>query len=280
MNGHVQIAVLSDNAVLTRDTCAEHGLAFFIEAGATRFLFDLGQGMVLVGNARAMGIDLRAADRIVLSHGHYDHAGGLAAASPLLRDGVTLHAHPQAMEPKYKRGDNGVRSIGLPPACRDALPRVRLALSREPVELAPGIRTSGEVPRVHPEETIDEPFCLDPEGRKPDPMLDDQALLIRTPAGTVVVLGCAHAGVVNTLDRVRALTDGAPIRAVLGGMHLGNASERRIGWTIDRLRRFKPGLLAPMHCTGQKAMAALWTAFPDVCAGAGTGARYVFEKER
>ena len=86
-----------------------------------------------------------------------------------------------------------------------------------------------------------------------------------------MLLGCAHAGPINTLDHIQRLTNGQPIRAVLGGMHLGSASQERIAWTINELRRFDLHQLAPMHCTGMKATAALWNAFPGTCCAWGAG---------
>ena len=161
----------------------------------------------------------------------------------------------------------------MPSECRESLfGRCRFSSSKSPLEVVRGIRTTGEILRMHPEEAFTNSFYEDPEGQTPDLFMDDQALCIATEQGTVVLLGCAHAGVINTLDHVVHVTEGAPIRAVIGGMHLGSVTEKRLAWTLYELRRFDIGMLAPMHCTGQKATAALWKAFPGVCRewGAGT----------
>lgn len=107
-------------------------------------------------------------------------------------------------------------------------------------------------------------------------MLDDQALFIATTGGTVVLLGCAHSGVINTLDHVRGLTQNTHIRAVIGGMHLRSTSDARLSWTIRELRRFGLDVLVPMHCTGEKAAAALWNAFPAACRPGGVGTVFDF----
>jgi 7,8-dihydropterin-6-yl-methyl-4-(beta-D-ribofuranosyl)aminobenzene 5'-phosphate synthase len=166
----------------------------------------------------------------------------------------------------------------MPKACRDALlgGQCRFIPSRGSVEVAPSVYATGEIPRLHPEEAITESFCCDPEGRVPDPLLDDQALFLETSQGIVVLLGCAHSGIINTLDFIQELTEGNPLHAVIGGMHLRSASEDRIQWTIRELHRFNLNVLAPMHCTGPKAIAELWTAFPHTCQAVGVGTDFVF----
>ncbi|MGD9780708.1 MAG: MBL fold metallo-hydrolase [Kiritimatiellia bacterium] len=269
-----RITVLADDTVFARSARGEHGLCFHIEAGDRRILFDTGQGLVLADNAQALGIDLGAVDTVVLSHGHYDHVGGLPAVLSAARAPVAVHLHPDALQPKY----NQTRSIGMPPAARAALAgtNVRLVQSREPGEVVPGLFRTGEVPRPHPEEALAEVFHLDPEGRAVDPLLDDQSMYFDTPEGVVVLLGCAHAGVIHILERVRALTNGRPLFAVLGGMHLGRATPARMQWVIERLHEFRPRLLVPMHCTGPRASAVLWTAFPEACRPGGAGAVFDF----
>ena len=271
---HFRITVMADNTVTARSARGEHGLCFHIESGNRRILFDSGQGLVLADNAQALGIDLGVVDTIALSHGHYDHTGGLPTVLSAGQALVSVHLHPDALQPKF----NKTRPIGIPPASRVALNRsnVRLISSRDFQEIAPGLFLTGEVPRPHPEEPLAEVFHLDPHGNNPDPLLDDQSLFFDTPQGTVILLGCAHAGVIHILEHVQTLTNNRPIHAILGGMHLGTATPSRMQWVIEHLRRIVPRILVPMHCTGPRATAALWTAFPDACRPGGTGSIYEF----
>ncbi len=120
------------------------------------------------------------------------------------------------------------------------------------------------------------PFSLDPEGKRPDPIEDDLALWIRTGAGAIVCLGCAHAGLVNTLSRIRRLTGDGKIRAVIGGFHLLNASSARLGLTADFLRRLGPELVVPCHCTGDAATAELRDALGKAVSPGRVGAAWRF----
>ncbi len=278
MKGEMKIMVLAENTAVGQGIRGEHGLSFWLERDGLRLLFDTGQGLVLSDNAAALNLDLATLDALVLSHGHYDHTGGLAQIMEHAVRPLSVYAHPGALNPKYRVASSGVREIGMPAPCRMALEDkgVRLVLSAEPAIVAPGIRTTGEITRFHDEERSEEYFRLDEEGRQEDPIADDQALILETGRGVVVLLGCAHAGLINTLDRVREVTEGAPLLAVAGGMHLRSATPERLAWTVGELRRFDIATLVPMHCTGFVASATLWQAFPGRCRVAGAGSVLAF----
>ena len=279
MTQEVRITVLVENTAEDADLLAEHGLAFWIDDGSQRILFDTGQGSVLLANAYRLGIDLSRLDAIVLSHGHYDHTGGLADALRGSRPGA-VYTHPDALKPKFARNKDGTsRPIGMPEAARRALERHRdrLVLTEKPTALGAGLMLTGPVPRITDFEDTGGPFFLDASCRTPDPLLDDQAVFFPAAQGTVVLLGCAHAGVVNTLRYVRRLTDGCPIHAVLGGMHLLNASPDRLSRTIDALRELDIACLGPAHCTGRAATAALWHALPERSIPLHVGTRVEYE---
>ena len=269
----IRLSVLADNTVLAGNTMGEHGLAFCVDTDEKCILFDTGQGRVLLANAEVMQLNLDAVDTVILSHGHYDHTGGLGlvlrnAASP-----VTVITHPDARLSRFYNSDSGVRDISMPSECQTALlgDRCKIITSKVPVEVSRGIWTTGEVPRKYKEEQISEPFFLDSECAKPDPIMDDQAVYIATDSGTVVLLGCAHSGVINTLDHIKTLTGEKPIRSVIGGMHLRASDDVRLRWTLKKLAEFEIGIISPMHCTGYRAFAAIFSAFPLACRPCGAG---------
>jgi len=261
-----RIVVLVENIASRDDLVAEHGLSVWIEANGLRFLFDTGQGGALVRNAEALGIALKSADAVLLSHGHYDHTGGLAHVLDR-QDPPALHIHPAAVEPKYSRGAGGpVRDVGMPLKVRDfvrSAPGLRWTVG--PTEVCPGLFLTGPVPRRNSFEDTGGPFFSDEQCRVPDALTDDQAAFMDTPEGLVVVLGCAHSGVINTLRYIRDLGWRAPIRAVMGGMHLLNAGRERMDRTAEALKEFEIGQLFPAHCTGREATGRLSREFPGQC---------------
>jgi 7,8-dihydropterin-6-yl-methyl-4-(beta-D-ribofuranosyl)aminobenzene 5'-phosphate synthase len=279
MSRRSRITILVENTAEGAGILAEHGLAYWIDWDGKKVLFDTGQGNVLASNAYRLGIPLREADTIMLSHGHYDHTGGLPEAMKANRP-VTVYGHPAAFAPKYARKiDGSSREIGMPHPAERAIraPHCRLVYTDRPTPVVEGLMVSGPVPRLTDFEDTGGPFFLDQACTRPDPLEDDQSVFFDTAEGTVVLLGCAHSGIVNTLQYIRQLTSDRPIRTVIGGMHLGEASPKRIERTIEELRRLGVQQLAPAHCTGMPATVALWTAFPARCLACHAGRTFEFE---
>jgi 7,8-dihydropterin-6-yl-methyl-4-(beta-D-ribofuranosyl)aminobenzene 5'-phosphate synthase len=279
MNGEIRITLLIENSVHARGLKAEHGLAWHIQSGRQQVLFDTGQTDLLLENAGKLGLPLEQLDAIVLSHGHDDHTGGLAAVcnhSPRAR----IFFHPAATEAKFSvQPDGKPRYIGLSEASQAALARnsSRLVETRAVTEVVEGLFATGEIPRRTAYEDVGGRFFLDETCAHADPLRDDQALFFDTAKGLVVLLGCAHAGVVNTLEHIHNVKPDRPFRAVLGGMHLLHASPERLAATVTALRRWNIPLLAPAHCTGAAAVARLWESFPGRCVSSGVGSRFIFD---
>jgi 7,8-dihydropterin-6-yl-methyl-4-(beta-D-ribofuranosyl)aminobenzene 5'-phosphate synthase len=276
----LQITVLADNHVAMPDLLAEHGLSMLIEADDRGILFDTGQGKVLRGNADVLGIRLSGLDAVILSHGHCDHTGGLAVVLPECTP-AAIFLHPAALRPKYAKADGAPhRSIGLPDSSRQALNAVddRIVWSRSAIEVVPGISCTGEIPRLAGNEQTETGFFLDADCLDPDPLEDDQALFIETRAGIVVIMGCAHAGIVNTLDRVSALTGHNEICMLVGGLHLARATNEQMEASADAIGRRNVRVLAPCHCTGIGAHSYLRARFHSLVQDVGVGTRLVLNE--
>lgn len=278
----MRVTVLVENSACKRGLLAEHGLAFWIKGDHFRVLFDAGQSDLVVRNAERLGIDLATADAVVLSHGHYDHTGGFAAASEKLRS-KRVFAHPAAFLDKYTRDPGAAtgRSIGMPAASKHMiLDHTHLIPTGVPVTVGGGLRLTGEIPRVTPFEDTDGTLFADPGCTIRDSVPDDQALFCDTPEGLVVVLGCAHAGVVNTLTHIRSLCPSRPFHALVGGLHLGQASDARLTRTVEALREFGVNRLYPQHCTGFQATLHLAQALPGRVLAAPVGTILDFTESR
>jgi 7,8-dihydropterin-6-yl-methyl-4-(beta-D-ribofuranosyl)aminobenzene 5'-phosphate synthase len=262
----LQITTLSENTAGLGGVMAEWGLSILVESEETNILFDTGQSLSASHNADLMGINLKLVDKIVLSHGHFDHTGGLKTVLLGIGKEIEIIAHPDIWAAKYsRRQGQEARYIGIP-FHRQTLESLgaRFNLTREPVRLSDNIMTSGEIPMITEYEII-EPHLKVKEGQrlKPDKLLDDQALIITTGAGLVVILGCAHHGVINTLYHAQKLTGVEAIYAVFGGCHLINATEERIWLTIAALKELGVQLLGLSHCTGLAASAIMAREFGE-----------------
>lgn len=275
MISQLRATVLSENTAGARGVLSEHGLAFWIEADGRNILFDTGQGMVLTHNAQALGIDLADTDDLVLSHGHFDHTGGLLEALKLFQR-TQAYLHPSALEPKFHKGADGAgQFIGSPVPRLDHINShvEDVVLTTEPAELVEGVWVTGQIPRETGFEDTGGAFYTDEACTTPDPLIDDQAMYVQTPNGIVVFLGCAHAGLVNTIEYIAGLTGQECVYAVLGGMHLIRASDERMTCSVEALERRDVQILGPAHCTGRTATMRLWQRFPDRCVECVAGAR-------
>lgn len=270
-----RITVLSENSVVKPGALiGEHGFSALVERGDKKVLFDTGQGYALVHNARILGVDLASIKKVVLSHGHNDHTGGLAE---FLRVGGDreVYAHPGIFSARYREVPDGPpKPIGIP-FTRPYLEGLgaEFKLSEEPQEVAKGIMTTGVVPRRTSYETGDATLLVGHEDGScsPDPLSDDLSLIVEGETGVAVLLGCAHSGLVNILDHVRQLLPDKPVKAVVGGTHLGLSSEEQMSATIEAMKEMGVERVGASHCTGLAGSARLREALGDSFFFAGVG---------
>lgn len=267
----LRLVTLCENTSTGIGIAAEWGLSILIEYAGKTVLLDTGGSNTLVRNAALMGVELQQIDKIVISHGHVDHTGGLRSLLGTMRKKVEITGHPDLWGSKYAarwvNSGAGVwyDYIGIPFQREELENRGALFnLKREPVRLNEFMMTTGEVPMVTPFEKVDQNmFLKDGNDFIPDPMNDDQAVIIKTSQGLVIVLGCAHRGMVNTMIHARNITGVDQIHAVVGGTHLIRAGEEQLKETIDQIKQFRVEKLGVSHCTGLKAAAVLAQEFGD-----------------
>ena len=274
----LKLTCLIDNTVYLPSLRAEHGLSILAETDGAKVLLDAGQTAQVIQNARMLRIELASISHVAVSHGHSDHTGGLESVLSKARS-ARLHAHSSAFARKYKRHDDGTyQDIGCPLRLGDIQWRCAgVLLDHEPQQLPSGFGLTGEVPRVHDWERPGDGYFVDCDGTKiKDILLDDQSLFWDGPDGLVVIAGCAHAGIVNTLERVSELTGKHRVLAVVGGLHLVSASEERIRRTIDAFRRFGVERIGLGHCTGFHAMRRFFDVLGDRCFLCPVGTRATF----
>ena len=249
----------------------EHGLSVLIETGTNNILFDAGPSDVVVYNLGLLGVHPRDLDAIILSHGHYDHTGGLASVLTMAGKTLPVFSHPDIFKKRYSVAGGNCRFAGVPFSV-DYLSSLGAEFRpiEDPTELLPSLWISGPVPRetsyeigddrlVVPDEECDGcapkgPFCK-------DELLDDMAVYVRCSKGLVVLGGCAHSGIINMVNHGLKVTGSIKVHGILGGTHLGPTADPQQNATIAALEWFNPEFIASNHCTGFNVMAKLANAF-------------------
>jgi 7,8-dihydropterin-6-yl-methyl-4-(beta-D-ribofuranosyl)aminobenzene 5'-phosphate synthase len=265
----LKLTILCENTVVpSADIIGEHGFAVLIETESKTYLFDTGQGHSIVHNALCLGKDLRKVKRIFLSHGHYDHTGGLKKVLNITEK-IDIYAHPDIFSKRIavlKRGGEKInKNVGMPESkeAYEAL-GAHFVFNKTFTDVAPDMYLTGEVPRLATFEKADKRLMIKKDGRLvPDPLNDDQSLVLQTPQGLVVILGCAHSGMINTLNHIKEKLPGQKIRMVIGGTHIGFLKDEQVRETIVALDDFSIEQIGVSHCTGLAQSMKLMQAFGE-----------------
>jgi 7,8-dihydropterin-6-yl-methyl-4-(beta-D-ribofuranosyl)aminobenzene 5'-phosphate synthase len=259
--------ILCENSVIPcPGLLGEHGFSVLIERRDRTFLFDTGQGHTIVQNAKVLKKNLRKISKIFLSHGHFDHTGGLAAVVKECGR-MDVYAHPDVFNERFavthEKGKDKIRSVGLPEEKEDlcALGAV-FHFNTNFEEVFNGVFLTGEIPRKTRFEKEDKRLAvIENNEMVQDPFKDDQSLVIKTEMGLLVILGCAHSGMINTLDHIKGYFPDEKFHMIIGGTHMGFLDDLQVEKTIEALKVFNIDKIGVSHCTGLKAAASLKQAF-------------------
>jgi 7,8-dihydropterin-6-yl-methyl-4-(beta-D-ribofuranosyl)aminobenzene 5'-phosphate synthase len=260
----VKITILAENRVIDPNLLAEQGQSIFIETENGSVLFDVGQTDAFLHNAQHMKIDLNRIDKIILSHGHYDHTGGLPAFCNKIKP-VDIICHPALINKKYRIYPEGRKDIGVPWDKKEVEHTgANFIFKTHAYEVIPDVWISGEIPRNTEYEKIDETYQQRvSESYIHDEIHDDMSLILVTERGLIVLLGCGHAGPINSIRHAMRITHTKSVHAVMGGMHLNNAPEDKIDQIVTNLYQINPDILIPLHCTGFHAINRMFIRFAE-----------------
>lgn len=253
-NETVQLKIVVDNEA-GDGFITEHGLALWIRANSQTILFDTGQGAAILKNSQQLNLNLTETDIVVLSHGHYDHTGGLVS---LLNQAphAEIYCHAAAFLPRYSIEDSIAKPIKMTTpamAAINSLPETQLHWVTKHSMLTQDIGITGEIPRKTSFETTGGAYYFDQDGKRADAIVDDMALWLHTPQGLVICIGCCHAGIINTLQYIKELSGEDKIHMVIGGLHLPTSSGEQLEKTIEELKKMAIDKIITCHCTSEEA---------------------------
>lgn len=263
-----RLTILADNVVVGKnETLGEHGFSVYLETEKGSFLFDSGKGRTIVHNAIVCKRDLKSLKKIMISHGHADHTGGLPEVLRF-HDRIDVLGHPDIFLDRFRRDERGRETYGGIPYQKGFLEKMgaNFVFNKGPVEIEQGLLLTGEVPRKNTFEVGDmgNRFGIRDGKVVPEHISDDQSLVIQTGRGILIVLGCAHSGTVNIINHAVQVTGINRIYAIVGGTHLDFSGEEQLEKTIQALGTFPIEHFIPSHCTGISVAVRLQREFKKI----------------
>lgn len=251
---NIRIQIVVDNEA-QEGLQAEHGFALWLEVDDKIILFDTGQKDALVHNADKLHLNLDKVDTLILSHGHYDHTGGLADILACNHH-AHVYCHAAAFLPRYSIHDGIAKPVKMTTRAMSSignLPEERLHWVTKSIKTSKSVALTGEIPRNTNFETTGGSFYFDRDGKRTDAIVDDMALWVNSSKGLVICIGCCHAGIINTINHIKAVSGTTKIHTLIGGLHLRDVTEQRLQKTIDLLQQEKIENIITCHCTGDIA---------------------------
>jgi 7,8-dihydropterin-6-yl-methyl-4-(beta-D-ribofuranosyl)aminobenzene 5'-phosphate synthase len=275
----IALTIIMDNYVQSSGLIAEHGWSILIESGEDRILFDFGASHNIIPNLKQLGFTAHMINKIFISHGHYDHTGGLYYIARSAGRQIKLFTHPAVFEKKYKLIRKLKKTyIGMPFE-KDVYSDYGISFmtGKESLNISGNIYSTGEIEQILPFERSSNNFLIKRNGfNRSDDLRDDTSLIIDTQKGIILITGCAHRGLISSIRQAQKISGKGHFNAVIGGFHLANKDRSYMEKILLELKDTSIDLIVPAHCSGVEGYRAIKEAFGVKCQHGYTGKKIIF----